>query len=104
VGDVYDCDLVLWANEQAHAIRAAGKSATNMSIDWENVAAEIASLGANLRRELPDRIAKAMKLASMRARRAMADYGETPLVDLDSLTFSEDQVLGDWLPSDPRGS
>jgi hypothetical protein len=31
----------------------------------------------------------------------LAEYGEPPQVDIDSLTFTEDQVLGDWFPDDP---
>lgn len=31
---------------------------------------------------------------------AMRDYGEQPRVDLASLTFTEDQVIGDWFPDD----
>jgi hypothetical protein len=27
------------------------------------------------------------------------DYGEQPLIDLDEVTYTEDQVLGDWMPT-----
>jgi hypothetical protein len=26
------------------------------------------------------------------------DYGEQPRIDIDSVTYTEAQVLGDWLP------
>jgi hypothetical protein len=32
---------------------------------------------------------------------AMADYGEKPRVEVGSLNFTQDQVLGDWFPDDP---
>lgn len=31
----------------------------------------------------------------------LAAHGEPPQVDIASLTFTEDQVLGDWFPADP---
>jgi hypothetical protein len=34
-------------------------------------------------------------------RAALADYGEEPRVDVGSLSFTKDQVLGDWFPEDP---
>ena len=40
-------DIVLWANEQARALRAAGQTSTNRAIDWENVAQAIEALGKN---------------------------------------------------------
>jgi hypothetical protein len=30
----------------------------------------------------------------------LAEHGEPPQVDINSLTFTEDQVLGDWFPDD----
>jgi hypothetical protein len=35
-------------------------------------------------------------------RAILALYGERPLVDIDNLEFTEDQVLGDWFPDDAR--
>jgi hypothetical protein len=32
--------------------------------------------------------------------RILALYGEQPRIDIDSLTFTEDQVLGDWFLDD----
>jgi hypothetical protein len=31
----------------------------------------------------------------------LALYGEQPRIDIASLVFTEDQVLGDWFPADP---
>jgi hypothetical protein len=30
--------------------------------------------------------------------RALSIYGEQPVVPIDSLTFTSEQVLGDWFP------
>lgn len=54
--DGYDTDLVLWAENQARALRDAGHARTNLPIDWENVAEEIESLGKSQARELASRI------------------------------------------------
>jgi Domain of unknown function DUF29 len=34
-------------------------------------------------------------------RLALKDYGEQPLIDLDQVNYTEDQVLGDWMPEQP---
>ena len=52
----YDTDLVLWAEDQARALRDAATAASNLPIDWENVAEEIEALGKNQARELTSRI------------------------------------------------
>ena len=52
----YDTDLVLWAEDQARALRDAATAASNLPIDWENVAEEIEALGKNQSRELASRI------------------------------------------------
>jgi hypothetical protein len=36
--------------------------------------------------------------ARKRVARELAQYGETPRVDLATLTYADDEVLGDWLP------
>lgn len=52
----YDGDLVLWAEDQARALRSAARSRTNLPIDWENVAEEIEALGRSQGRELASRV------------------------------------------------
>jgi hypothetical protein len=52
----YDADVVLWAEDQARALRDAARTASNLPIDWENVAEEIESLGKAQARELASRI------------------------------------------------
>jgi hypothetical protein len=54
--DLYDTDTVLWAKEQAAALRDAARAGTNLPIDWENVAEEIDSLARSQRRELRSRL------------------------------------------------
>jgi Domain of unknown function DUF29 len=52
----YDTDLALWAKSQARALRDAGRSRTNLPIDWENVAEEIEALAKSQTRELASRV------------------------------------------------
>jgi len=52
----------------------------------------------SLRARIPAIIAAETARARTRAAESLADNGETSLVDLDLIAFSDDQVLGDWLP------
>ena len=52
---LYDEDFVAWTEQQAEALRAAGRG-TNQLLDWENLAEEIESLGKSDRRALHSQI------------------------------------------------
>jgi signal transduction histidine kinase len=54
---LYEEDFIRWTEEQAAALRQAAGLATNLPLDWENLAEEIDSLGRSLRHELRSRIA-----------------------------------------------
>jgi hypothetical protein len=54
----YNRDFVLWAENQAEALRAAAHSAADLHIDWDNVAEEIDALAKNQQRELASRISR----------------------------------------------
>jgi hypothetical protein len=53
---LYEQDFVRWTQEQSRALREAAGVATNLRLDWENLAEEIESLGRSQRRELRSRI------------------------------------------------
>ena len=146
---LYDQDLVLWAEAQGRALRAAAKAGGNAPIDWENVAEEIETLGRSerhalgghiavvvehllklqaspasepmrgwrdtirrarqaiedildespsLRREVGAVIARQAPRARALLRANLDDYAETPRLDIDTLNYTEEQVLGDWFP------
>ena len=59
IGELYDQDFVLWTEKQAAALRAAKGS--NLPLDWENLAEEIASLGKSDRRELRSQIRRVLR-------------------------------------------
>jgi Domain of unknown function DUF29 len=58
-GELYDHDFFLWTQEQAAALRRA--KASNLPLDWENLAEEIESLGKSDRRELTSQITRIMR-------------------------------------------
>ncbi len=53
---LYDEDFVRWTEEQSAALRDAAGLATNLPLDWENLAEEIDSLGRSLKHELRSRL------------------------------------------------
>ena len=64
----YDADLVLWAEDQADALRRAAASASNLGIDWENVAEEIEALARSERSKLASDIGTVIEhLAKLQA-------------------------------------
>jgi hypothetical protein len=59
VSELYDRDFFLWTQEQAAALRAVGKS--NLPLDWDNLAEEIASLGTSQRTELNSQVRRILR-------------------------------------------
>ena len=55
----------------------------------------------SLRREVPEMIADSLASVRQLVRDNLNDYNEQPKVDLESLSYTEEQVLGDWFP--PQG-
>jgi hypothetical protein len=51
------------------------------------------AIGGMIERELP----RARRLAA----RALALHGEQPMVDVDAIDYSGEQVLGEWFPNAP---
>ncbi|MGH7038107.1 MAG: DUF29 domain-containing protein [Stellaceae bacterium] len=58
---LYDEDFVLWAEQQAAALRAAAQGASNLELDWENLAEEIDSLGTSQRSALRSQIRRIIR-------------------------------------------
>jgi hypothetical protein len=53
----------------------------------------------SLRREVPGIVADELQASSTLVRTSLEEYGEQPRTDIDTLTYTEAQVLGDWFPS-----
>ena len=47
-------------------------------------------------------VADEMETGRRLADAAFEEYGEIPVVDPRSLSYSTDQVLSDWFPDEPR--
>ncbi len=58
---LYDEDFVAWTEQQAEALRSAGRGNTNQPLDWENLAEEVESLGASERRELHSQVQRIIR-------------------------------------------
>jgi hypothetical protein len=89
----------------AHLIRLQASPAMDPRAGWQGTVLEQrAQLRAlledspSLRRDVPGAIAKELPTARELASVALATYGEQPRVDPAELTFTEDQVIGPWLP------
>jgi hypothetical protein len=54
--------------------------------------------GPSLRREVARMIDDETIAARSLVRVSLADYDEQPLIDIAGVTFSEEQVLGEWMP------
>jgi uncharacterized protein DUF29 len=101
MGSLYDQDLVLWAEEQGRALRAAARAGWNAPIDWENVAEEIERRldeSPSLRRDVTGIIAQETRRMRGLVHANCQEYGAQPRTDIGVLTYTEAQVLGDWLP------
>ena len=54
----------------------------------------------SLRRSVTHLVSRELRRSAKLAARVMALHGEQPRVDIASLTYTEQQVLGDWFPDD----
>jgi hypothetical protein len=54
-----------------------------------------------LRREIAEMIADETSAAKHDVAAGLKDYDEQPVVAIEGLTFTEEQVLGPWFPAEP---
>jgi hypothetical protein len=52
----------------------------------------------SLKREIPAMVVDELDSARTLVRASLHDHGEQPRVDLNTLAYSDQQVLGDWFP------
>jgi Domain of unknown function DUF29 len=55
----------------------------------------------SLRREVAEMIAEETSAAKQDVAATLKDYSERPVVAIEGLTFTEEQVLGPWFPDEP---
>ena len=159
---LYEEDTVVWAENQAAALRAAAQGGSNQALDWENLAEEIEDLSKSIKRAVHSHIRNIIehliKLEHSPARQPRENWRETiqnarievevllddspslkprlggiigsetprgaklaigklqrrgelssSLVEmlkaksyLELFAYTEDQIVGDWLPPDPE--
>jgi hypothetical protein len=88
-----------------HLMRLQASPASDPRRGWRSTIvrtrAEIERLlkgNRTLRESVPTVIAQELPSAREIAAVALEEYDETPTVALDQLSYTEDQVLGRWLP------
>jgi len=96
------------ANIIEHLIKLQASPATEPRARWREsigrARAEIEWLledSPSLRPEVASLIARALPKAQRFAKMAVAQYGEEPQVDTQTLAYTEDQIIGDWFPDGP---
>jgi uncharacterized protein DUF29 len=96
------------ANVVEHLIKLEASPAHEPRAGWQDTIdrarSEIGSLledSPSLRAAVASLIAGALPKARRFAGASMARHGEVPGVALQELTYSEEQVLGDWFPGMP---
>lgn len=113
---LYEQDFARWAEDQSRALREAAAASLNATLDWENLAEEIESLGRSQRRELGSRILviveHLMKLQASPARAPRRGWQATVLheramvrrllQDSPSLRGAVPELIADALPDARR--
>jgi hypothetical protein len=91
-----------------HLMKLQASPATEPSAGWRETIQEqrseieaVLADSPSLRPTVPTVIDKELGKARRAAALALAGHGEQPEVDLESLRYPADQVLGDWFPSAP---
>lgn len=91
-----------------HLIKLEASPATEPRAGWRETVGrarvEIEQLlrdSPSLRPQIPTLVAEALPKARRFAEMALELHGEIPLVDLKSVTYTQDQVLGEWFPGAP---
>jgi hypothetical protein len=89
-----------------HLMKLQASPAIEPRIGWletirqqRNEIADLLTDAPSLRQKVPAMIGEKRPVARKRVRAALADCNEHACVDLDNLSFTEDQVLGDWFPA-----
>jgi hypothetical protein len=91
-----------------HLLKLQGSSATEPSAGWRepiqvqrNEIEAVLADSSSLRPSIPIAIDKELGKARRVTALALAGYGEQSRVDLGSLHYTVEQVLGDWFPDAP---
>ena len=88
-----------------HLMKLEASPATEPRIGWAETIREqrdeivrVLKEAPSLRRTVSAVIDEELRVARRRVYAALADHGEQSRIAIGTLTFTEDQVLGDWFP------
>ncbi len=88
-----------------HLLKLQASPATEPARGWRDTIRrvrqkieEVLEESPSLRREVAGLIVKQTSRVRALVRANFEDHGEQPRIDIDSVTYTEAQVLGDWLP------
>jgi hypothetical protein len=88
-----------------HLLKPQASPATEPARGWRDTIRrvrqkieEVLEESPSLRCEVAGLIVKQTSRVRALVRANFEDYGEQPRIDIDSVTYTEAQVLGDWLP------
>lgn len=88
-----------------HLLKLQASPATEPARGWRDTIRrvrqkieEVLEESPSLRCEVAGLIVKQTSRVRALVRANFEDYGEQPRIDIDSVTYTEAQVLGDWLP------
>jgi hypothetical protein len=96
------------ANIIEHLIKLQASPATEPRAGWRETIArarcdveELLQESPSLRPQVPSLVAKALPKAQRFAAMALERHDETARIGVATITYSEDQVLGEWFPETP---
>jgi hypothetical protein len=88
-----------------HLLKLQASSAPEPARGWRDTIRrtrqaieEVLEESPSLRREVAGLVARQTSRARALVRANFQDYGEQPRIDVDSVSYTDAQVLGDWLP------
>ncbi len=88
-----------------HLLKLQGSAASEPARGWKdtirrarNEIERLLAESPSLRRDIAALVTKEFPRARTMTHASFQDYGEQPLIDIDEVTYTEDQVLGDWMP------
>jgi uncharacterized protein DUF29 len=88
-----------------HLLKLQASPATEPSRGWRDTirrarqkVEDVLEESPSLRREVAGLIVKQIMRARALVHANFQDYGEQPRIDMEAVTYTETQVLGDWLP------
>jgi Domain of unknown function DUF29 len=88
--------IKLQASPATGLIRWLRETIIELRSEIERVIEDSPSLQQTIGRIITEEIGPARRQAAA----ALTDHGETPQIDLDRLSYSEAEVLGDWFPDE----